>query len=314
MNNMTSPENYQSYSIINNVTESLLELNPLLINHGHELIKISLEEFENSYSELVPHTKSKTNFICYSKNNHVSESFWRAMQLSKVIGFNEQRNGFVILLRNIDIVTPSIEENPVDHLNKAFNDTQNFTFQLIRQLRLFKAGDVSSCISFIKGNQNNILTYKMSGSSASSEMYVLTQSEVKSFAFRINKTKFHDYIEMALNNFELSYSDIYIKLRYIILIQCLELLFNKGGSNISHVISRHLALVVSNSKEDFEVNYCNIKALYQKRNEIVHGGTKSINTEDFYHASRYVRSAILGCIELNKSKEDLFNYLNYKGF
>lgn len=96
---------------------------------------------------------------------------------------------------------------------------------------------------------------------------------------------------------------------------CLESLMNLGSHQITHTVSRHLSLIISNSIAEFQTNYVRTKELYDIRSSIVHGG--KIN-EDLTKVTTElhdkVRSVINYCLKLNVDKKTLFAKLNAAGF
>src|SRR5690606_26635296 len=105
------------------------------------------------------------------------------------------------------------------------------------------------------------------------------------------------------------------RLRIITLITCLESLFNLGRDQIAHTISRHLSIIISDSKDQFKENYLHLKKLYNIRSSIVHGGDYKGNViNDYLELSDKVRTAIRYCNIPDLTKEKLFDDLNAKGF
>jgi len=126
-------------------------------------------------------------------------------------------------------------------------------------------------------------------------------------------------IELALNNFNLSYDIIDLKTRFVTLTTSLESLFNYGKGEITHIISRHLALVVSSNKDEFYFNCKAIKKLYGVRSAIVHGSTQSADLMGLIlQLEDYVRRAINYCSTLSDTlfpdTKALFEFLNSAGY
>ena len=96
---------------------------------------------------------------------------------------------------------------------------------------------------------------------------------------------------------------------------CLESLFNLGKDQIAHTIARHLSIIISKDKAEFNTNYSRIKKLYNIRNSIVHGGEyKRDIVQDYLELSNKVRAAINYCNVEGLTKEKLFEELNSRGY
>jgi hypothetical protein len=105
------------------------------------------------------------------------------------------------------------------------------------------------------------------------------------------------------------------RIRFVTLMTCLESLFNLGKDQIAHTIARHLSIIISTDKSQFNTNYTLIKKLYNKRNSIVHGGEyKGDIIQDYLDLSNKVRAAIGYCNVDGLTKEKLFEDLNSIGF
>ena len=121
--------------------------------------------------------------------------------------------------------------------------------------------------------------------------------------------------ELAIDNFNLSYNIVDVRTKYLSLMTCLESLFNTSTNQISHTVSRHLALIISKNIDEFNNNYRRIKELYGIRNRIVHGGTVSEDiskaTDDLQEKARI---AINDCLKTNLNKLQLFEKFNVMGY
>ncbi len=315
----------ETFSVFKNVDNSILGLNPILKKFGYEFVNITLTELENNFCTLFGLQKDferKIQATIQNLNITISNEFLEAYGASRIFGnpiftFSEH-----IFLKRIENFTQIVENHNIINQtegNEVFNEISNFTKALIQQLRLFKNGDIDSEIQFqiskltrnvqqsTRGNLGR--TFKLTN-------YILTANEtdklIKSLKnnFEVNKLT-----EIAIENFNLSYSISDIKTRYITLMTCLESLFNQGRDQITHTVSRHLALIISKTEKEFNDNYYRTKELYKLRSAIVHGdNTKEDLYKATYELQDKVRNAINFCIPLKINKKQLFDKLNTFGF
>jgi hypothetical protein len=138
-----------------------------------------------------------------------------------------------------------------------------------------------------------------------------------------------DLLKLAVDSFELSYEAPNSKMKFVLLMMGLESIFNKSSQDpISHILSRHIALLLGKTKPEFEELFQTVKKLYKTRCDIVHGSTerktllkleKNIQNElnQLESLTRMVISELLWLNDSGNSglnKESLFEYLNKKGF
>ena len=127
-----------------------------------------------------------------------------------------------------------------------------------------------------------------------------------------------DYLKMAHENFELSYTVSNPSLSFLSLMIASEVLFNPGSGDITYRISRNFAVLLGSSVEDAKQIQKEIIKLYKKRSSLVHSGKEIVifvGEEDYVLKIRYyVRESIKKIIPMNLSKDDLLNLLNSKGF
>jgi len=145
--------------------------------------------------------------------------------------------------------------------------------------------------------------------------YTLTDEEAKTLSEKlVAKYEYNTLTELPLKNFSVVYDLPDGRIRFITLMTCLEGLFNLGKDQIAHTIARHLSIIISIDKSQFNTNYARIKKLYNMRNSIVHGGEyKGEIIQDYLELSNKVRAAINYCNVAGLTKEKLFEELNAHG-
>ena len=203
-----------------------------------------------------------------------------------------------------------------DHLER------NYLIPLIKNIRLFKEGNICMPLRYyyiIENNTPKLLRHGSTGLYISSEpTYTLEKTEIPNLLKFIQRTKLpftEPFLQLAFENFELSYQVHDINLSFLSLTLSLETLFNPGGSELTYRISRNIAVLLGKDKNDSETIFLEIKDLYKKRSKIVHlGKSNVINKEDLLKLRGYVRDSIKRINNRRETKEELLNFLHSSGF
>ncbi len=313
----------ESYALFKNVDKSILGLNPLLEKYGYKFISFNLQELEKYFIEIFKIPKNYKSNIFTSINGSdilISDDFFQVILHSNLIN-NPFIYGYeVYFLKRINDFDKIVINDTVDlSLSvKIAGELIKFVDNLILQLRLFKSGDIESPFEFQIQKENRKITQSF-GSNANKQfrlIFSLTENEINAFSKNFKENiQVTNLTELAVNNFKLSYEITNIQTKYITLMTCLESLFNQSGDQITHTVSRHLALILSDSEEEFHINYNRIKKLYANRSAIVHGSSLKEDINITYNELHdKVRAAINFCINLTCDKKQLFDRLNSYGF
>jgi hypothetical protein len=313
----------ESYVLFINVDDSILQLNPVIEKHGYQFIFVNLEELENRFSDLFHLPKkftSETRITSSTGRYSISLEFYNLIQSNHHFGIRVfERNGAFFLKRIMNFEQKIINNTiSLDEATKVGSELNEFSESLIQQLRLYKKGDIASAIEFqIDANTRHVgyKAYNFRKTFGQIKYELTTEDILKIDSSFVKSFRITDLTELAISNFNLSYEIADIKIRYIILITSLESLFNVNANQITHTISRHLSLIMSNNELEFQDNYSLIKKLYDIRSAIIHGGTKKENyTKVTSELQEKVRFAINYCSKLEISKKQLFDKLNNMGF
>lgn len=314
----------ETYAVFHHIDRSILATNSFLTKFGYEFVCFSLKELEIKFSSLLSlptEFKSEVQVLLHDRDLSISNEFYQALTNSPLFGHQVLMSREVIFLRAISDFEQKVINNTVN-MGVAMQyggKLQEFVAALIQQFRLFKNGDIDCSMQFQIRKEARYVTSKLSKPIAKSyghTTFTLTEQEVENLSNSFNETFTGNALtELAISNFNLSYSIADIKTKYITLMTCLESLFNQGRDQIAHTVSRHLSLIISKSEAEFEDNYHRVKKLYQLRNTIVHGGTPKENlSKATDELQNLVRKAINYCLTLQLNKEKLFDKLNTFGF
>lgn len=312
----------ESYAHVLNVNRSILKLNPALEKFGYRFRWVNATEFDLDFSEILNVPKNvdrPRNNMIGREFKGISEDLRRALVHSPSFGqmFMHMEYPGIMLLQRIETytITGGFSDFLVERA--SFMKFHTEVTDILLQLRLYKIGEIRFSQLFqITSVSRQITSRKHEIAIGSFGHFRLTDDEVNELSRLLSaKYEYNSLTELAIKNFMVVYDIPDGQIRFITLMTCLESLFNLGKDQIAHTIARHLALIIAETKEQFQENYTNIKKLYNKRNAIVHGGKyKGDVIEDYLDLSDKVRKAINFCNHPDLTKETVFDELNAKGF
>lgn len=323
---MTKQESFsvEYYALIKNVDETILKLNPIIKDKGYEFVSFNLCELEKKFSNLysLPEKYNTSKSIVFDGGITVSNIFYQAYQNSPFTSstLTNSKAFFFKRIKNFDqlVVNNTIE---FEESAKVMGEMQKFRNDLIRKLQLFKNGDIISPIIFQIYTDSRKVGSQLIGrvmKPATNKVYSINDIDITKLEKHLNEDlESTELTKLAEMYFETSYESYDVKIRFTNLIIALESLFNRSKDQISHIIARHLSLIISQNKEEFKINYKRIKKLYGIRSQIVHGQTVKFkeNINDMTdEVQNHVRTAILYCIRTKMTKEELFLFLNSTGY
>ena len=213
-----------------------------------------------------------------------------------------------------------VETGPetIEFHNELINKYLKNTFRL---MRLYKEGDIRMPISYLYFFHNGKIRKFQTMSTMmhiSHIIYHIEDSEVKEIINMTRKTSLpfsHSYIQLAFENYEMSYQTFSRVLAFLSLMISLELLYNIGMSELRYRISRNAAVLLGNTDAESHEIFTRIKKLYEIRSKIVHAGkTDDIEQDHVFELRKYIRRSIIDMNYINKPKEDLLKLINKLGY
>lgn len=332
--NLKQQTETETFGILSNVDHTITKLNPFLKIDGYEFIPVTLQELELRYSEVFNISrdfKPMQNIVKSFTSegaNVISDHFEKALGYYFV--GNEYEYGEIYLLKRIQNTYTEQGENYILIGKSAAAEIElaNFTRQLIRKLRLYKQGqiDFQGYFSIFKDERKVIRPYKTPNKPIYSVVnYTITDEDLNQIEKLLNtKMVVPNHLKLAIESFELAYESSNIKIRFVLQMIALESIFNRSSRDpITHIISRHTALLLCKDSKSFDSIFRQVKRLYGIRCDIVHGTTnkkklehlKTKLTDELLDLEQLTRQVILKCLELTdiNDKENLFDYLNKKG-
>lgn len=189
----------------------------------------------------------------------------------------------------------------------------------LRQMRLFKEGNINMPITYyFKKHPLSLYRSLHWPRFASIEPFSLNKQELEdlhNFLKRFKLPFSRTYIQLAFENFELSYETSNQSLAFLALINGLEALFNPGVGEISYRISRNCAVLLGSDVEDSRDIFKDVKYLYDLRCAIVHALKQvRIEKDKLIRLRDYVRRAITTIHDLDKPKDKALKILSEMGF
>lgn len=193
---------------------------------------------------------------------------------------------------------------------------------VIRLMKLFKEGNICMPLHyfFFKDNDNlkSFIRQKTMYYISPWPIYTIEKHEIPDLHKFIRDTKLPfklPFLQLAFENYELSYQTNNRNLSFLSLMISLETLFNPSEQELQYRISRNAAVFIGKDRDDSKLIFSEIKKLYGKRSKIVHTGESNIIGEnDLLKLRYYVREAIKKINWINMEKDELLDLLNISGF
>jgi hypothetical protein len=320
---MTTVFPIEAYSVFRHADRSILKLNPVLERWVYRFISVDIKSLETDFSDLLDFPRklqSEVTLHLEELKISISKEFYDSVTNNVLFG-HEMVFGDCIMLKCDDTKSVEVVDKYMDTAPAfAFqNEMQLFSANILQHLRFFNDGDIDCVASFVIDKDSRKVLAKHTNRPAKTRglsKFQVADSDIEPFrSFFMEEFISNHLCELAIQNFNLAYEIFDVKTRFVTLMTCLEALFNQGRDQITHIVSRHLALIISEDKNTFLANYKRIKRLYQIRSTLVHGGTPDENIVDVtFELQRDVRVAINYCRLLNIDRKALFEKLNVMGF
>lgn len=281
----------EDYKIVSEITRS--DMFPKLINNS-----CISSEYDADFDD-------SRDVIYYIKNK------FKEKELSSL-----QKNFRFAMINSPEVVFhPSSD---IDNLNKD-NPIFNYLYPIIRKIRLFQEGNICMpfqyCYAFHK-DKPNLLSGIEYGSYVLPEPHFFEKSEIDDLNIHNIKIPFdRDFLQLAFENFELSYEIQNRNMQFLILMNGLESLFHPSHEGeLTFRISRNAAVLLGKNKEDSITIQTDMKELYSKRSQIVHRGKADISEQELLKLRNFAKKSIKEIYKMDKNKKELLDLLTQSGF
>ena len=238
---------------------------------------------------------------------------------SKVFNFDTDNNYFIEREFDAELDEQDIIDGNAGILNvlgSYQNEITPYLESMLTALRLFKEGDIAYWDEyFYRQNKSGKLLSSHSPKSKInfSLKYSINPDEIDQCNTFINgfippESK---YLKLALEQFSNSYIAVDVESAFLCLMISLEALYLKSSRKVSFRLRRNCAIVLGNDSESSDVILHDIKELYIKRSNLIHGSRKAgkITRDDLYKCRYYVRESIKKFIELNEDHDTFLDKL-----
>ncbi len=211
---------------------------------------------------------------------------------------------------------------PSGHMDFHSNFFNSYLVPTLRLMRLFKEGNICMPLwyyFFIDDSTPKPFSSQHHAQALDSHVkYNLDDTELSDLEHFIQSTNLpfeKSFLELAFENFELSYEIQNHSLAFLCLMISLETLLNPGDRELRYRVSRNTAVLLGEDREESNHIFKEVKDLYDKRSKLVHtGDRKVISPEDLLKLRDYVRKSIKKINTTGNDKQNLFDSLNVCGF
>jgi len=244
-----------------------------------------------------------------------------------VYGCGAKKTAYVITgsLESDTIPIQAEVENAVSFFLRSHEFYESYSSILenkIHLLRLCSKGDIRLSISCYyridESGDKELIQANQVTTSLRNWVFHVSPNEAEYFNDFISTTEIHlqpEYIQLAYENFLLSYDVLDDRLTFLSLMIALETLFNDGTSEIRYRISRGVAVLLGRTIKQSEAIFKDVKRLYNKRSVLVHtGDPRKIRPIDVLDLQNYVRDSLRLLIGYRIPKNLLTQMLTEEGF
>lgn len=229
----------------------------------------------------------------------------------------------------IEFEVPNKAKIDIDNANELLKNNDaiiNKVYDLERKLRLILNIPLLFQIIYIEifDTNKNYMFYIQANKQISNWNRLTYNLDPKEFhnnsRFKLDfnslKNTKNNYFDRALEFYNDSFESDKISNRYILIFSCLEAIFNLDTENITEKLGRYSAKILSdNNQEMYNKIYEDIKKLYKKRSDYIHGSkTGNIKDQDEKILRSYTRKIIIAywiiILYTKKTAKQILKYLD----
>lgn len=191
----------------------------------------------------------------------------------------------------------------------------------LQVMRLFAEGNVDVPAIYFYEENNGTIEFHASQTRVAQVRYnpfQVSRNDVPRLQAFLNHWQLpfaQDYIQLAFDNYDESYSAHSDKTAFLLLMIALEVLFNQGAHELRYRISRGVAVLIGQTESEAKELFGEVRGLYDTRSQLVHTGTaKDFGSGRVLRLRAIVRHCVKCAAQLGISKDDLSDLLTRSGF
>lgn len=290
----------------------------LLANVDQSILNVALENsLKIRADSIVNIVNGKSELSVHFQNMDYHEVFRMMSDLGCID--NDQMIYYVGFKTDdyIEINDDGITTNIVQHDRSATNEA--YLHNTLRLMRLFKEGNIYTpyyeFYYFHEGEKRKHL-YTGTIGHINREAFRVEKEELEQLQTFIKETRlpFQARVELAFDNYELSYIVNDINLSFLALMISTEILLSPVDmSELSNRVSRNTAILLGRDREEGNSIYREMKDLYKKRSKLVHAG-KPVSLDDVKRVRFFVQELIKVFININNGHKEFLLLLETCGF
>jgi len=235
---------------------------------------------------------------------------------------HQKKNSYII--RNsfeVEDNRPSIIYDTVKEFD--YTNVQDYLDPVIRLMRLTKQGNICMPLKYYYFQDDNEKPVSCGwGGNVNSvikEPFTLDRSEIPALERFIRDNTLplaYPSLQMALDNFELSYQTPLKNLAFSLLLNSLVCIFHpRDNDNVLPRVSRNIAVLLGENKEKARNIHRDVESLFKKQSEIARSGDPRIVKKlDVLKCRVYVRESIKKILRMDLDKNELLKLLSTRGY
>ncbi|MBY0480697.1 MAG: hypothetical protein K2Q21_05025 [Chitinophagaceae bacterium] len=314
-------------------------MNSIIQKYDYEIYQIQLSEFEKSFRilfnlEPFDEKKHKQNTCIFCNNKigaketcFITEEFYQTLVTHYTENNEFFRSGQVTFIKTkkafqVDRNTIWFDKGIIDQDLKKL---KRFADKLQSCLRFARYDSIECHFYFarILNEQNLIPLIDTKSFRLSNKVQPFVGQDTAMISALLNiDRKINGYTQFAIATFEESFRIQNLQIRFIHLMNCLEMCFNYANNDMpAQIVAKYSSLLISKNKQEFSSVYSELLNLFWLKKRILSGALINeqsfTDVEQLYDKTIFIedlsRNVIKKLLYMNiKTKEELYNKLDQR--
>jgi len=232
--------------------ESIEQLNKYLVDDHFEFKKYTIPEFKEKFKTIIQIRETGSYDDTIEASLGFSLGF--AIGLDDLKYFNQSQivnDKNVVFLRYVEFEEDKLTKTIEGESDNFENEVNNRVKKIIEKLKLLKSGHIKliSAFEFTTDLGCIPISYSHSSKNKNYLKYFLNDNDIVEFKALINQLEISSssYLSLAINSFFESYNIENERLRFVMLMICLESILAKKGE-IMKTLPPYTALIIENQQ------------------------------------------------------------------